>query len=73
MVDIVKGGGRAPLPSPAWADFTLMMEVYPHDGMYARKWPFPFYEICGAAPLPQSIPPILSLCIHLTPSTKQEF
>jgi hypothetical protein len=26
MVDIVKGGGRAPPPSPGWADFSIMME-----------------------------------------------
>ncbi len=26
MVNVVKGDGRAPPPSPAWANFTLMME-----------------------------------------------
>ncbi len=35
MVDIVKGGGLAPHPSPARADFSAM------DGMYARKWSLP--------------------------------
>jgi hypothetical protein len=25
MVNVVKGGGRAPPPSPAWANFTLMI------------------------------------------------
>ncbi len=30
MVNAMKGGGRAPLiPSPAWANFTLMMESTP--------------------------------------------
>jgi hypothetical protein len=35
MVDRVKGGWRAaahPLPSPGWADFTLMMECTPESG-----------------------------------------
>jgi hypothetical protein len=32
MVDIVKGGGRARPRSPAWADFTLMMECTPESG-----------------------------------------
>ncbi len=27
MVVTVKGGGRAPPPSPAWADFALMMDA----------------------------------------------
>jgi hypothetical protein len=26
IVNVMKGDGRAPLPSPAWANFTLMME-----------------------------------------------
>ncbi len=29
MVNVMKGVGRAPLPSPAWANFTLMMECTP--------------------------------------------
>ncbi len=32
MVDIVKGGGRSPPLSPAFADFTLMMERTPESG-----------------------------------------
>ncbi len=32
-----------PLPLPGWADF------YHHDGMYARKWPFP---LCVYSVLP---------------------
>ncbi len=36
MVDRMGGGGRAlPQKPPAWADFTIMME------MYARKWHCP--------------------------------
>jgi hypothetical protein len=31
MVDRVKGGGRAPPPSPGWADFTIMMECTPES------------------------------------------
>ncbi len=27
MVDRVKGGGRAPPPSPGWAEFTIMMDA----------------------------------------------
>jgi hypothetical protein len=43
MVDIVKGGGRAPPPSPARADFTL------NYGMYARNRPLPLcvYSVAG--------------------------
>jgi hypothetical protein len=29
MVNVVKGGGRAPPPAPAWANFTLMTECTP--------------------------------------------
>ncbi len=29
MVDLVKGGGRAPPPAPAWANFSIMMECTP--------------------------------------------
>ncbi len=25
MINVIKGGGRAPPPSPAWANFTLMI------------------------------------------------
>ncbi len=32
MVDMVKGGGRAPPLSPACADFILMMECTPESG-----------------------------------------
>jgi hypothetical protein len=44
MVDKVKGDGRAPPPlsSPAWA--------YPHDGMYARKWPLLLCVLCACVP-----------------------
>ncbi len=35
MVNVIKGGGRAvhppPSPSPAWANFTLMMECTPES------------------------------------------
>jgi hypothetical protein len=31
MVNVMKGGGRAPPPSPAWANFTLMMECTPES------------------------------------------
>ncbi len=30
----MKGGGRAPPPSPAWANFTLMMECTPESSHY---------------------------------------
>jgi hypothetical protein len=36
MVDIVKGGGRAPQPSPMAAG-----KFFHHEGIYARKWPLP--------------------------------
>ncbi len=29
MVNVIKGGGRAPPPSSAWANFTFMMECTP--------------------------------------------
>jgi hypothetical protein len=32
MVDKVKGGGRAPPPSPGWHDFSIMMECTPESG-----------------------------------------
>ncbi len=32
MVDRVKGGGRAPQPTPGWADFTIMRESTPETG-----------------------------------------
>ncbi len=32
MVDIVKRGGRAPLHSPIWAYFSIMMEYTPKSG-----------------------------------------
>jgi hypothetical protein len=32
MVDRMKGGGRAPPPSPCWADFTIMMECTTESG-----------------------------------------
>jgi hypothetical protein len=32
MVDIVKGGGHAPPPSLAWANFSIMMEYTPESG-----------------------------------------
>ncbi len=41
--DVVKGGwamGMQPLPSPAWADFTLMIKFY------ARKWSLPLCVLC---------------------------
>ncbi len=43
MVDRVKGDGRAvhPPPSPAWADFTIMMECTPesdHDLSVCTLW-----------------------------------
>jgi len=31
MVNVMKGGGRASPPSPAWANFTLMMESTPES------------------------------------------
>ncbi len=37
MVDIVLGDGRAPPTSTSLGWF------YPHDGMYARKWPLPVW------------------------------
>ncbi len=33
-VNVVKGGGRAPPPLPARANFTLMMECTPEIGRY---------------------------------------
>ncbi len=32
MVTIVKGGRRAPPPSPAWVDFSTMMQCTPESG-----------------------------------------
>ncbi len=31
MVNVMKGGARAPPPSPAWANFTLMIECLPES------------------------------------------
>ncbi len=44
MVDIVKGGGRAPRTPPGWADFTIMMECTP------EKWPLPLCVLFGYPP-----------------------
>ncbi len=45
MVNVMKGGGRAPLPSPAWANFTLMMECAPESSrcysVYSVQLPSP--------------------------------
>jgi hypothetical protein len=60
MVDInvVKGGGRATPPSPAWAEFTLMLECTPESGhCYARC------VLCGFTPL--SVPKI---CLNIVQS-----
>jgi hypothetical protein len=32
IVDIVKGGGRAPPSSPVWANYSIMMECSPESG-----------------------------------------
>ena len=34
MVNVLKGGGRAPPPSPAWPNFTLMTECTPESRRY---------------------------------------
>jgi hypothetical protein len=34
MVNVMKGGGRAPPPSPAQANFTLMTECTPNRRLY---------------------------------------
>ncbi len=41
-LDKVKGGGRAPPPTPT---HSRLGRIYRHDGMHARKWPLPVY-IC---------------------------
>jgi hypothetical protein len=33
MVNVMKWGGRAPPPSPAWANFTLVMECTPENSV----------------------------------------
>jgi hypothetical protein len=38
MVNVMKGGGRAPPPSPAWANFTLMMEYTPESSRYCSVY-----------------------------------
>ncbi len=42
MVNVMKGGGRAPPPSPAWTNFTLMMECTPESSrcysVYSTLW-----------------------------------
>jgi hypothetical protein len=39
MVKVMKGGGRAPPPSPAWANFTLMMECTPESSRCYSVYP----------------------------------
>ncbi len=34
MVNVMKGGGRAPPPPPAWPNFTLMTECTPESRRY---------------------------------------
>ncbi len=45
MVDIVNRGGRAPPPSPAWDNFSIMIECR------ARKWPLLLCALCILSPL----------------------
>ncbi len=45
MVDIVKGGGRIPPPSPA----NGLGKFFHHDGMHARKWPLPLCTLRGSS------------------------
>ncbi len=54
MVDIVKGGGRAPPPTPGWADFSLRMECTPESGhchsvctLWVEPPDFLSYELTG--------------------------
>ncbi len=42
MVDKVKEGGRAP------PTLTSLGLFYPHDGMYAGKWPLPLCVLCAS-------------------------
>ncbi len=46
MVNVMKGGGSAPPPSPAWANFTLMMEWTPESSRYYFE-----YSVTGAQAL----------------------
>ncbi len=48
MVNVVKGGGRAPPPSPAWANFTLMIEFAPESDCC-----FSVYSVIATAWCPQ--------------------
>ncbi len=45
MVDIVKGGGRAPPPSPSWAYFSIMMGCTPESGIYHSVFVYHLIEI----------------------------
>jgi hypothetical protein len=44
MVNVVKGGGRAP------PTLTSLGKFYPHDGMHATKRPLPLCVICRSHP-----------------------
>ncbi len=38
MVDRVKRGGRAPPPSPGWANFSIIMECTPESSIADPHW-----------------------------------
>jgi hypothetical protein len=47
IVNLVKGGGRAPPPSPAWANFTLMIECTPESNCCYSVYSVEKETLCG--------------------------
>ncbi len=48
MANVLRGGGRAPPPSPAWANFTLMMKCTPESSCCYSVYDRPCSRQAGA-------------------------
>ncbi len=62
MVNVVKVGGRAPPPSPARANFTLMMECTLKSGRYHSVYSVLIIVICSSSS--RKISPVRSVKGH---------
>jgi hypothetical protein len=62
MVDITKGGGHSPLPSPTWANFSIMVEYMPEGRCHSM------YSVgrgLGANALPHGVVYTCSARVHM--------
>ncbi len=68
MVNVMKGGGRAPPTAPAWANFTLMMECTPESSRCYSVYSVVTHK-CTVAHQPPPVPQFPSADAHAGPDT----